>query len=239
MEKQIYANTVNQKGESLPFTVQYATSKEALEAAVKIRHAAYARHLPDVAQTLSEAESWDIRDGAVIIVARSKLDDEPLGTMRIHTNLFEPLPLEQSVKLPARFEGKRLAEATRLGIATGSVGSVVKHALFKAYFLYCQRLDIDRMVITARMPLDRMYERLLFTDIEEHRKFIPMNHVGGLPHRVMEFGVPEAPALWASVRHPLLGFVYETLHPDILPDDSAAPPSVTPHGDIAVSKQAA
>ncbi|KWU23431.1 N-acyl amino acid synthase FeeM domain-containing protein [Burkholderia cenocepacia] len=218
MDRQTLSNTqAPQKTESLPFIIDVVSSEEGLAAAVKIRHTAYARHLPDVARGMSEAESWDFRDGTVVLVARSKLDGEPLGTMRIHTNLFAPLPLEQSVTLPSRFDGKTLGEAARLGVTAGAVGSVVKTALFKAYYLYCRRENIDHMVITARSPLDRMYERLVFTDVGEHRAFIPMKHVGDLPHRVMSLSVREAHDLWVARRHPLFGFCVETFHPDIFP----------------------
>ncbi|WP_157645601.1 N-acyl amino acid synthase FeeM domain-containing protein [Burkholderia ubonensis] len=206
--------------EIYPFTITLATDPALLGAAVQIRQSAYARHLPELAKTMTDAESWDVREGTVVLVARSKLDGMPIGTIRIHTNEVAPLPLEQSFKLPGRFAGLRLAEATRLGVVADSVGSVVKTALFKAYYLYCVAHNVDYMVITARSPLDRMYERLLFKDVDGATGFIPMAHVGGVPHRVLEFHVKEAEALWRTARHPFYRYMSQTEHPDIVVTES-------------------
>jgi hypothetical protein len=201
--------------EYLPFTVELATTDALLDDAVRVRQSAYARHLPDVAKTMDAAEEWDTRDGAVVFVARSKLDGEPVGSMRIHTTRLAPLPLEQSITLPEKFSGKLLAEATRLAVVRESVGSLAKFAMFKAYMLYCVAQNVDFMVITARNPIDRMYDRLGFEDVGQKGFFMPMAHVGGLLHRVMYLPVFEAEPMWTASKHPLLNFMVRTEHPDI------------------------
>jgi hypothetical protein len=203
--------------ELLPFTVRVVDSAEALAKAVAIRHAAYARHLePAIADALRDAEPLDSQPGVAVLLAESKLDGSPLGTMRIQTNLHRPLTLEASVPLPAWMAGKRLAEATRLGITQDKVGRVVKTVLFKAYYLYCIREQIDHMVITARTPIDRQYERLLFQDVHPGMGFVPLAHVFNLPHRIMHLNVPGAQALWDAADHPMLGYMCHTEHPDLL-----------------------
>jgi|GEM_PF-186921 len=203
------------KIERLPFTVRLATSEEEIAKAVTIRHLAYARHVPALAQLLTRAESYDFEKGTVVLLAESKLDGSPIGTMRIQSNLHKGLALEQSVVLPAWLQGASLAEATRLGIAEGRMGRIVKTALFKAYFEFCQSSGIDWMVITARAPLDRQYDALLFKDVYEVGEYIPMRHVGNIPHRVMAFEIGSAKARWMAVNHPLLKFMCSTHHPDI------------------------
>ncbi len=153
------------KEEQLPFTVRLVHGQEDLGKALQIRHAAYARHVPSFADTLRTAEAADNADGVAILLAESKLDGAPLGTMRIQTNRYSPLSLEQSVELPAWLQNKSLAEATRLGVTEQKIGRNVKTVLFKAYFLYCVQNGIDWMVITARTPIDRQYDRLLFSDV--------------------------------------------------------------------------
>lgn len=207
--------------ESLPFTIRIVDSEKSLKKALRIRQSAYARHLPTFAETMHSAESIDIADGVVILLAESKFDGSPMGTMRIQTNRFQPLCLEQSVDLPSWLASRPLAEATRLGIATEKVGPIVKTALFKAFYLYCVQQDIEWMVITGRAPIDRQYERLLFNEVYPGMGFIPLKHVGGLPHRIMSFDVLTAKARWAQAGHPLFKFVFETSHPDI--DLSASP----------------
>ena len=201
--------------ERLPFTVSIARSDEQLRKAVTMRHAAYARHVPALADLLKTPESWDYDEGSVVLLAESKLDGSPLGTMRIQTNLRRSLAIEQSVELPEWLQGRSLAEATRLGVSLGRVGRLVKTVLFKAYFQYCQQAEIDWMVITGRAPLDRQYEALLFKDVFPERGFIPMRHVGNILHRVLAFDVETAEERWAAANHPLFDFVFRTQHPDL------------------------
>ena len=202
-------------GERVPFTIRLVRTEEELGKAVQIRHVAYGRHVPGLAELLRVPEPQDRERGSVILLAESKLDGSPVGTMRIHTNRYGKLPLEGSVALPGWLHGKSLIEATRLGVIDGRIGHVVKMMLIKACFKYCVQEDIDWMVIVSRSPLDRQYEAALFQDVFAPREFIPMRHVGNIPHRVMSFEVATAEARWAAARHPLHDFICRTHHPDI------------------------
>ena len=203
------------KEEALPFTIRVVSNIRDLEKAVRIRHAAYMRHVPGFAQELTLPEKSDSEQGVVVLLAESKFDGSPVGTMRIQTNDYKPLSLEQSVALPEAYRTRRLAEATRLGVTQERVGRMVTTALFKAFFLYCRQNRIDHMVITARSPVDRQYDRLLFTDVYPELGYIPFKHVGGMPHRVMALDVNGAEKLWSQARHPLLNFILHTFHEDI------------------------
>jgi hypothetical protein len=209
--------------ELLPFTVRLVRNEADLNKAVQIRYAAYARHLPDFAETLKTAETDDIEHGVVVLLAESKLDGSPLGTMRIQTNQYKPLCVEQSIALPEWLKARPLAEATRLGVTNDKGGRLVTTVLFKAYFQYCQQTGIEWMVVTARAPVDRTYDRLMFNDVFPEVGYIPIHHVGNLPHRVMSFNVETAEARWAAARHPLLGFMCSTHHPDIKLDGPRQP----------------
>ena len=203
------------KKESLPFTIRVVSNAADLEKAVRIRHAAYMRHVPNFARDLRSAESSDSDPGVIVLLAESKLDASPVGTMRIQTNEFSPLALEETIALPDEMQGKRLAEASRLGVTHERVGRMVTMALFKAYFLYCQRQRIDSMVITARFPVDRHYDRLLFQDIFPNLGYVPIKHVGNMPHRIMSLQVGAAHDLWLEAKHPLFDFMINTYHKDI------------------------
>lgn len=200
--------------ERLPFTVTVARNDEQLRKAVTVRHAAYARHVPAFAERMKVPERCDLEDGVVVLLAESKLDGSPLGTMRIETNRYRPLALEQSVVLPDWLQGCSLAGASRLGVALGRIGRVVKTVLFKAYFRYCEQVGIDWMVIAARAPLDRQYEALLFQDVFPEQGFIPLSHASNIPHRVLAFEVETAEQRWSAAHHPLFDFVFRTHHPD-------------------------
>jgi hypothetical protein len=201
--------------EVLPFTVSIVKNQEELDKAVRIRHSAYARHVPEFAETLKYPEASDTEPGVVVLLAQSKLDGSPLGTIRIQTNQYKPLCLEQSVALPDWLRPLRLAEATRLGVTDGKFGRLITTVMFKAYYLYCKQLGTEWMVITGRSPIDRQYERMLFEDVFPGRGYIPMPHVGNLPHRVMSSCVDTAEARWTAARHPLFDFAFRTHHPDI------------------------
>ena len=201
--------------ERLPFTVRIVGNEEDLQKAVSIRHSAYGRHIPEVAALLEKAEVSDSEPGSIVLLAESKLDGSPLGTMRIQTNRYRKLALEQSIELPSWLQGKSQAEATRLGVIGNRAGRLVKTALFKAYYLYCVQEEIEWMTIAARSPLERQYEALLFQDVLPDGEFIPMRHAGNIPHRVLAFNVRLADFNWRQARHPLYDFVVNTRHPDI------------------------
>jgi hypothetical protein len=204
----------------LPFTIRVVADDDALERALKMRQAAYQRHVPEFAQTMTEAESYDRDPGSLVLLAESKLDRAPVGTMRIQTNRFRRLGIEASLELPEWLSG-RMVGATRLGVETGEPGRMVKTALFKAFYLYCMQERIQWMVIAARSPLDRQYAALLFQDVFGEKAFIPLAHAANIPHRVMAFDVETAERRWHDMNHPLYDFVVATHHADI--DLSSAP----------------
>jgi hypothetical protein len=201
--------------ERLPFTIRRVEDDDSLWKAVRIRYAAYARHVPEFARTLALPEDADYADDSLVLLAESRLDGTPLGTVRIQTNLHRPLRVEESVELPGWLQGRRLAEVTRLGIDEGRIGRVVKIALIKACFEYCEQNGIDWAVVTGRAPIDRQYEQLLFADLFEDKAMVPLRHVGNIPHRVMAFEIATGEQRWAKANHPLLGFFRHTHHPDI------------------------
>jgi hypothetical protein len=201
--------------ERLPFTIRRVETEDSLRKAVAIRHAAYARHVPEFARSLAVPEACDYADDTVVLLAESKLDGSALGTARIQTNRDGALHLEESVALPDWLRGRRLAEVTRLGVDEGRIGRVVKIALIKACFEYCEQNAIDYAVVTGRTPIDRQYAQLLFSDVFEEKTLVPLRHVGNIPHRVMAFEIATGEQRWAAARHPMLGFFRHTHHPDI------------------------
>jgi hypothetical protein len=201
--------------ERLPFTIRLVEDDDSLHKAVRIRQAAYARHLPEFARTLALPEECDFEEDTVVLLAESRLDGSPLGTARIRTNLYRPLHLEESVVLPDWLQGRRLGEVERLGVAEGRIGHMVKVALVKAFFEYFEKGGIEWAVIAGRSPVDRQYEQLLFADVFGEKEMVPLRHAGNIPHRVMAFEIATGEARWRAAGHPLLKFFRHTRHPDI------------------------
>ena len=219
--------------ERLPFTVRRVETEADLLKAVRIRHAAYARHVPDFARSLAQPEAADYDADTIVLLAESKLDGTPIGSTRIRTNLYRPLGVEESIVLPDWLQGKRLVEATRLGIDEGRVGRMVKIALVKACFMYCEDNAIDYSVATGRPPVDKQYQQLMFVDVFPEQGLVPLRHVGNIPHRVMAFEIATFQQRWAEARHPMLNFFFNTHHPDIDVGPAAPPPSLALPGRIA------
>ncbi|MDB5920179.1 MAG: hypothetical protein JWR40_4413 [Massilia sp.] len=201
--------------ERLPFTIKRVQNDEDMWKAVRVRHAAYARHIPIFAQTLTAPELSDYEDGAVVLLAESKLDGSALGSTRIRNNFYQPLSVEASIVLPEWLQHRRLAEVTRLSVNEGRTGEMVKAALLKACVAYCQDNAIEWALATGRAPIDRQYERLMFVDLFADKQPVPLKHVGNIPHRVMAFEIDTMEARWAAAKHPMLDFFCRTTHPDI------------------------
>lgn len=200
--------------ERLPFRIHVVQGGEALHKAVQIRHSAYARHVPELAQGLREPESVDADRDTMILLAESRFDGTPIGTIRVQSNRFRPLGVEHSVVLPARLRGQCMVEATRLAVAGGGTGRMVKAALIKALYLYCLQAGIAWVVAGARPGLDRQYEALLMDDLFPGRT-VQLLHTGGIPHRIMALDVHGARARWSGAGHPLFRFMCGIRHPDI------------------------
>lgn len=206
--------------EILPFTVKIVHSEADLEKAIRVRHSAYARHLPDLAKTLREPEILDHAKGVVILLAESKLDGSPLGSARLQSNVFQSLAVEQSIELPIWLAGKSMIEVTRLSITEGKAGRLVKTLLMKAMYQYWVENEIDYAIATGRTPIDRQYEQLLFTDLFPNQGFIPLRHVANVPHRVMALCINTLEQRWENASHPLYKLFFHTTHPDISIVDS-------------------
>jgi len=218
--------------ERLPFTIRRVDSDEDMEKAVRVRHAAYARHIPQFAQTLTAPEQSDYAEGAVVLLAESKLDGSALGSTRIRNNFYQPLSVEASITLPEWLQQRRLAEVTRLSVNEGRIGAMVKVALLKACVSYCQDNAIEWALATGRAPIDRQYERLLFVDLFADKQPVPLKHVGNIPHRVMGFEIDTIKARWSAAKHPMLDFFCHIHHPDI---DIRFPPEL---GHAAATRHA-
>lgn len=201
--------------ERLPFTVRVARTEEDLKKAIGIRYAAYARHMPEFANSLKAPEEDDTEYDNVVLLAESKLDDSVLGTVRIQSNQFRPLRLEQSVQLPSWLQNSALAEVRRLAIVSGTQGRLAKMILIKACFHFCEYNEVEWAVLAARHPLNKGYEQLLFRDILNGETFVPQPVANNVPHHVMAFDVENTRQRLTEAKHPLLNFFCNTTHPDI------------------------
>jgi hypothetical protein len=211
--------------EVLPFTVRIVQSEIDLEKAIHVRHRAYARHLPHLAETLREPESIDRAQGVSILLAESKLDGTPIGSARLQSNQFQSLAVEQSIELPQWLDAKSIIEVTRLSVADGKPGRLVKAILMKAMYQFWINHSIDYAIATGRAPIDRQYDQLMFSDLYPGQGFIPLQHVANVPHRVMALCIETLEQRWEDAHHPLHKLFFHTTHPDVDVHDSRTQPA--------------
>jgi hypothetical protein len=76
-------------------------------------------------------------------------------------------------------------------------------------------MGVDNMVVTARHPIDRFYNWLLFEDLFPNEGFMPMAHVGMIPHRVLACDLVDTKRKWLEVDHPWYPLFFGMHHPDI------------------------
>lgn len=100
--------------ENLPFRVIRISNPDDLNRVAQLRHEAYIRRLPRIAQMLALPEPADYDSDNFVLLAVAKDNGAPLATMRIHTNHNKPLPLEQAIVLPDTMHSSTLGEAVRL-----------------------------------------------------------------------------------------------------------------------------
>lgn len=201
--------------ERLPFSIRLVKSEADLKKAVQIRREAYARHMPVVAEKMVTHEPIDIQEGVAVLLAESKVDGSPLGSVRIQTNHYQPLALEKSITLPSWMQGKSLAHVSRFGVVNGAIGRLVKMVLVKGCLQFSEENDIEWDVIAARPPLDKMYRQLTYQDLFPEAGLIPIPHMDNVPHRIMGFEVATCTSRLTELNHPLLNFFCHTRHPDL------------------------
>jgi hypothetical protein len=135
--------------------------------------------------------------------------------MRIQISHPGPLMMEANVTLPRWLAAAPRAEVTRLAVSVGADPST-KLCLMKASYLFCLAQRVQWMVIGARNEaLIRNYRRLGFIDVLGQDELVPLAHTGGVLHRILAFDVASAERTWSAARHPLYGFMVQTLHPDL------------------------
>lgn len=205
--------TANQKFE-LPFVVRQPLNHYELQQIATLRSQAYGRHNVQLGEMLTLPEDADMQPGNVVLGAFDKADNSLLGTLRIHTNLYGPLPLEESVDLPAHMRNLRLCEVTRLAIRYDAP-TLVKLALFKTCYQTGVRHALDSITAVGRDPIYRQYENLLFQEIFPGRGFMPIRHVANLPHKVLHLDLATAQDRWTRAKHPLLSFMVTIRYDDI------------------------
>ena len=208
-----YASSV-EATELLPFRVRVVTGPQDLAKAVEIRSTAYTRHVPEVGAVLRVAEPDDYRSDVLSILAERKADGRPLGSVRVQSNLTQPLRIEGETQLPSSYKGLRLVEFMRLGVENGDPGRMVFSALVKAGFEICHAAGFDFIFAAGRRSVATIYRSMAFDDLLGG-KTVALSYANRLPHGIFNIPVDEVDQRLPTRNPSLYRFMARTDHPDI------------------------
>ena len=199
--------------ERLPFTVRVVTTPQDLAKAVEVRSSAYARHMPSLGQILRTPEAEDLKSDVLVLLAERKLDAQPLGTLRLQSNVIRPLRLEGEAPLLASFTGNRLVESTRLGVDLGGTSKMVTAALVKATYEICYTTAADFNITGGRRSMVQFFRALQYDELEGGP--FPISFGNDIPHWIFVMPVREFEARLRAAQHWYYDFMSKTEHPDI------------------------
>ena len=202
------------KAGRFPFEIRVATSARDIADLVSLRASTYARHRAPGAHFLSNAESQDGAPDAILLIARSKLDDGVLGSVRIQTRAARPLMIESAMALPLAMARANPIELMRGSVRGGNAGRVVSAALAKGSFLIAAELGFTHVIVTCREPVDLMYRSYRFDDLLDGGMIL-LPYSPGVKHRVLSLPVARAAGRWKESNAALHDFMLGTIHPDI------------------------
>lgn len=149
----------------------------------------------------------------LVLIAENKIDGSVVGSMRLQPNFFRPLRVEGEVPLPAIYEGARLVETTRLGVAAGRAGMLVMFAIIKAAFEICHACDVDFGIALGRVSMRPVLLGMQYEDV--FGRAIPISYGQGVPHWIFAIPICEVESRLKTRGHPMFGFMAETEHTDI------------------------
>jgi hypothetical protein len=200
----------------LPFTVKLVRTNEQMHAAISVREHVYRDRQPSLSSSLAYPEADDLLNSSVIFLAESKSDSQPLGSMRVQTNLNTPTEFETHIDLPDRLRNAWLVQVMRLGVTSGPNARLVRNALFKALYLYTIALQIDYVLVTAKGPTERIYTMLRFRKVFPDGIFVETPSNKFVPHTLFAANVKSLDSVWrrGSI-HPIYEFMTQESHPDI------------------------
>ncbi|HEX4842403.1 MAG TPA: hypothetical protein VFV57_01935 [Limnobacter sp.] len=200
----------------LPFRIEHANNQADFQAVVHARQLAYGKHLPAFGQSLLTPDADDLGNDCAVLIAKSKLDNSCIGTVRIQVTQQGRLRLEDSFVLPKALRAGRVAEISRLAIPSGPNGLALRLMLIKAAYWYSRSQHVERCFLCVRHPVDRQYRRFDLEDVLPGEQFVPMQHIGNIPHRILWFDVLGIEARWLLNNNPLHANFFEVQHPDLL-----------------------
>jgi hypothetical protein len=169
--------------------------------------------MPSLGQSLRTPETEDLKSDVLVLLAERKFDAQPIGSLRLQSNVRRPLRLEGEAPLLAGYSKKRLVESTRLGVEVGISSKVVTAALIKAAYEICHGAGVDYNVTGGRRSMAQVFRALQFDELAGGP--FPISFGNNIPHWIFVLPILEFESRLQNSRHWYFDFMSRTGHPDI------------------------
>ena len=201
--------------EELPFCVVAISSHSVINSIAEQRSLQYSSHYGEFALSLQTPESDDTHPDALLVAAISTQGSRILGSFRLEKDSLADAKIsiiEGHGKL--KISG-RSALVSRLFVSKTSQQMKVRNALFKFLHRHCFANQVQNILVAAKPPLDKIYQRLGFKPALEVDQLIPIEWSGNHLTRVMYLDTVEVVVDWHTNKHDLYNFMANTFHPNI------------------------
>ena len=169
--------------------------------------------MPSLGQSLKTPEAEDLKSDVLVLLAERKFDAQPIGSLRLQSNIRRPLRLQGEAALLEAYANRRLIESTRLGVDLGTSSRIITAALIKAAYEICHAADIDFNVTGGRRSMAQVFRSLQFDELEGGP--FPISFGNNIPHWIFVLPIREFEARLRRAGHWYYEFLAKTEHPDI------------------------
>ncbi len=198
-----------------PYSVRIVRTPDQLQAAVDVRYQAYSEKLQALASKVSQPGELDFKHGPVVLLAENRLTGAPVGTLRLNTGATI-LEMLADIDLPDTIVRERVAFVSRMAVI-GMVQErqLVRNLMQKAVFQLCIAKQLNRMLLLAVEPRERLFYRCGFSDVFVDGQARHPAFLDRFPVKALYADTYSMERLWKEEGHPLYDFLFRTFHPEI------------------------
>ena len=169
--------------------------------------------MPSLGLSLKTPEAEDLKSDVLVLLAERKFDGQPVGSLRLQSNVKRPLRLEGEAALLEAFSERRLVESTRLGVDLGATSKLVTAGLIKATYEICHGAGVEFNVTGGRRSMAHVFRSLRFDELQGGP--FPISFGNNIPHWIFVMPTLEFEQRLRAAGHWYYDFLAKTQHPDI------------------------
>lgn len=198
-----------------PYRIRIARTSEQLQSAVNVRFQAYSKKLQALASKVKQPGILDYTHEPVILLAEDRTTGQAVGTLRINSG-SSILDMLDDIDLPANIVEERVAFVSRMAVVgTVQERHLVRSLLQKAVFQLCIAKQLNRILLLAVEPRERLFYRWGFSDVYADGNARFPEFLDKFPVKALFIDTYSVERLWREQAHPLYDFLFGTFHPEI------------------------